>query len=62
MKDPDGYTMWVRYDGTGRRTIPSQVQLQCWGADEDDFDLVDLEDAIPLPALQPQCHLSEESL
>eukprot|EP00975_Prorocentrum_lima_P053744 11277817-Prorocentrum_lima.AAC.1 len=51
MRGPEGYSHVVKYDGATRRTTPHQVQPQGWAED----DLVDLEDEVPVKALQAQC-------
>eukprot|EP00975_Prorocentrum_lima_P011343 2411366-Prorocentrum_lima.AAC.1 len=51
--DPESKPVWVRSDGSTRRTSPHAVELQLV-ADQQDQDFIDLDEETPLTALNIQ--------
>ncbi len=52
IQDPDGELIWMRKDGVTRRTAPFVVHTTDWTTESGEYDLVDVEDQVPLSAYQ----------
>eukprot|EP00975_Prorocentrum_lima_P056537 11854097-Prorocentrum_lima.AAC.1 len=53
MRDPEGRPMWIRANGSTRRTSPCREELLL-GDDHIDHDFIELEEETPLTALKIQ--------
>eukprot|EP00975_Prorocentrum_lima_P068125 12918896-Prorocentrum_lima.AAC.1 len=53
--------MWVRADGSTRRTSPYKVELLHENDDQSGQDLIGIEEETPLTALKAQCQASNRS-
>eukprot|EP00975_Prorocentrum_lima_P054939 11520013-Prorocentrum_lima.AAC.1 len=51
MRDPENKPMWIRADGSTRRTSPYRVELLL-GDDQQDRDIIDIEEMTPMTALK----------
>eukprot|EP00975_Prorocentrum_lima_P053165 11151827-Prorocentrum_lima.AAC.1 len=51
MRDPENKPMWIRADGSMRRTYPYKVELLL-GEDQHDPDFIDLDEETQLNALK----------
>eukprot|EP00975_Prorocentrum_lima_P046634 9746556-Prorocentrum_lima.AAC.1 len=51
LRDPENKPMWIRADGSTRRTYPYKVELLL-GEDKLDSDFIDIEEETPLTALK----------
>eukprot|EP00975_Prorocentrum_lima_P009903 2107092-Prorocentrum_lima.AAC.1 len=47
--------MWIRADGSSRRTSPDKVELILGEDDQPDQDYIDVEEETPLTAMKVQC-------
>eukprot|EP00975_Prorocentrum_lima_P070350 12931445-Prorocentrum_lima.AAC.1 len=55
MRDPVDKPLWVRADGSTRRTSPYKVETVLGDDDQPDQDYIDMEEEPPLTALKARC-------
>eukprot|EP00975_Prorocentrum_lima_P062663 12886815-Prorocentrum_lima.AAC.1 len=56
MKVREGLPIWVRADGSTRRTPPNKVELLLGDDDPPDQNYTDIEEGTPLTAQKARCH------